>query len=159
MWYAGDIYVKIFYFENLRGFQKWINYIIYYLRALIYREMISVFPASAGVILREPFITVWDQRIPRVCGSNPCMGTLYLLVCVSHRWALIMITIYQRPDVFSEQLARQVIQHFISKKPLSTVPDNALEKTLTGGINNDWFAEKDRPIISRVLRLYGTVKD
>ncbi|MTV82141.1 hypothetical protein [Secundilactobacillus folii] len=70
-----------------------------------------------------------------------------------------MITIYQRPDVFSEQLARQVIQHFISKKPLSTVPDNALEKTLTGGINNDWFAEKDRPIISRVLRLYGTVKD
>lgn len=84
-----------------------------------------------------------------------------LAQAVDLQMGLLMIAIkeriYQQPEIDSRQHAQTVIRQFVDEKITPLAPDNALELTLDGSGEADWFLAEDWRIILRVVRLYKTV--
>lgn len=116
------------------------------------KEIASVMAPATDETARNRKLDLIEKQKQRLLAQTVDLQMGLLMIAIKE-------CIYRQPAIDSRQHARQVIRDFVDEKILASVPDNALKLTLAGSGEADWFTVEDWPVILRVVRLYGTVRD
>lgn len=116
------------------------------------KEIASVMAPVTDDTARNRKLDLIEKQKQRLLAQAVDLQMGLLMIAIKER-------IYRQPEIESRQHARTVIRKFVDGKIRSSAPDSALELTLADSGEVDWFAAEDWPVISRVVRLYGTVRD
>lgn len=116
------------------------------------KEIASVMAPVTDDVARDRKLGLIEKQKQRLLAQAVDLQMGLLMIAIKER-------IYQQPEIDSRQHARTVIRQFVNEKIMPVVPANALELTLDGSGEADWFLAEDWRIILRVVRLYKTVRD